>query len=82
AIAIMDGLHLRPRPGDEVADALEAFVHDGGYSFVVLDSLRRLAGNARENESDEMAPIVARLGELARRLHVGVLVLHHASRAG
>ena len=46
--------------------------------FVVIDSLRRLTPGKRENDSDDMAPVVADLALMARRLDAAIVLLHHS----
>jgi hypothetical protein len=73
----VDGLDL----GNEVGvAALEERLRELGATFVVIDSLRRLTPGKKESDSDDMAPVVARLGSMARRLTAGVLLLHHSGR--
>ena len=60
-------------------DLLERLIVQTGAKLIVLDSLRRLAPNVREKDSDDMAPLVGALGELARRLDVAIVLIHHRS---
>lgn len=46
--------------------------------FVAIDSLRRLTPGKRENDSDDMAPVVADLALMARELDAAVILLHHS----
>jgi hypothetical protein len=46
-------------------------------ALVVLDSLRTLAPDAKENDSDDMAPVVLAAKSLARNTGAAVLLLHH-----
>jgi AAA domain/Bifunctional DNA primase/polymerase, N-terminal/Primase C terminal 1 (PriCT-1) len=54
----------------------------GGYTFVVLDSLRSLAPGMRENESDSVAPVVSAIRNLARKTGAAILLLHHRGKSG
>lgn len=49
--------------------------------LVVLDSWRSLWGG-KENDSDEVTACLDPLRNLARKLNVGVVLIHHMSRAG
>lgn len=75
-LLVADGteLHL---PNDLAR--LAELVVSTGAGLVVLDSLRRLASSARENESDSMAVVIAGLAKLARDCDVAVLLIHHRS---
>lgn len=50
-----------------------------GAPLVVLDSLRRFAPGLSENSSDDMAPYVTGIANLARVTQVAVVLIHHAS---
>lgn len=77
AFTVMDAGGLALHLPDAV-NALEEALRALGARFVVLDSLRRLAPGAKENESDDMAPLVGRLARMARNLDAAVLLLHHS----
>ncbi|HEY6892214.1 MAG TPA: AAA family ATPase [Solirubrobacter sp.] len=68
------GLHL---PTD--IDELRELVRVTGATLVVLDSLRRLAPEMREDKSDDIVPVMAAIAELAREFDVAVIVLHNRS---
>jgi hypothetical protein len=51
--------------------------HDA--SLAVFDSLKRLTPSARENDNDEMAPVIAGLADVARQTNAAILLLHHKS---
>ena len=73
---VADGMKLRlPKQLDQLRDLIEATDAD----LVVLDSLRRLAPTIRENESDDMADLIAALGGIARDLDVAIVLIHHRS---
>jgi hypothetical protein len=77
-----DGFHVADALGlrlpDDV-DELEALIELTGADLVVLDSLRRLAPGVKENDSDEMAPLVAELARVARERDVAIVLIHHRS---
>ncbi|WP_205696392.1 AAA family ATPase [Conexibacter sp. SYSU D00693] len=69
------GLDLGAQAGvDALAEALARVQ----ARFIVFDSLRRLAPGKKENESDDMAPLVASLANVCRELDAAGLLLHHA----
>ena len=78
-----DGLVMAvPRAGFRLHQHLtdlRQLIKTTGAKLVVLDALRRLAPGARENESEDMAPLLAGLAEIARELEVAIVVLHHRS---
>ena len=60
-------------------EELESLIELTGPDLVVLDSLRRLAPGAKENDSDEMAPLVGELARVARERDVAIVLIHHRS---
>ncbi len=75
-LLVADGTKVRlPRDFDK----LRALVETTGASLIVLDSLRRLAPGIRENESDDMAALMADVALIARDLDVAVVLIHHQS---
>ena len=58
---------------------LQSSIRSHGASLVILDSLKRMTPRTRESENDDMAPVVAGLGRLARNTGAAVLVIHHKS---
>jgi hypothetical protein len=48
-----------------------------GYQLVVLDSLRALVPSKKENDSDDMAPVVTAIRMIARDTGAAVVLLHH-----
>lgn len=60
---------------------LEGVVDAEAPDLVVLDSFRSL-WTGKENDSDTTGPALDRVRNLARRSGAGILLLHHASRAG
>lgn len=50
--------------------------------LVGIDSLRRLTASRRENDSDDMAPVMSFLAILARQTGAGILLLHHEGHQG
>src|SRR5206468_41010 len=57
----------------ELRDLIEAI----GAKLVILDSLRRLVPSRAENESDDMAPVMTALADLARTTQVAIVLIHH-----
>jgi hypothetical protein len=74
-LLVADGTRLR-LPRDLYR--LRGLIEGTGAGLVVLDSLRRLTP-LRENESDDMAALIAELGTIARQLDVAVVLIHHRS---
>ncbi len=68
------GLHLPPD-----IDEITELVRLTGAKLLVLDSLRRLAPGMREDKSDDAAPVMAALAEVARATNCAVVVIHHRS---
>jgi hypothetical protein len=58
----------------------EFFGTDGG--LLVVDSLKRSTPSAKENESDDMAPIVIFLAALAREVGVAIILINHSGWEG
>lgn len=50
------------------------------YVLVIIDTLRE-AHSRRENDSDEMAPLVRRIRDIAHGLGVTIVVSHHMNKA-
>lgn len=76
AFHVADGFRLRlPQSKAKIAD----LIRRTGARLVVMDSLRRLAPGSRENDSDDMSPIMACLAELSRELDVAIVLIHHRS---
>ncbi len=75
-LMIADGDKLR-LPRD--LDLLRALIEETRAGLVVLDSLRRLAPAIRENESDDMAALIADIGTMSRELNVAIVLIHHRS---
>lgn len=71
-----DGMGIRlPTDISEVRDLIVATK----ANLCVLDSLRRLAPTAREDRSDDMAPVFAEIARVSRETQCALLVLHHRS---
>jgi hypothetical protein len=75
-VAIYDAAGLRLSDAADRAWML-AVIRDEGADLVVLDSLRTLAPDVAENDSDEMAPVIVGAKQLARDGGAAVLLLHH-----
>jgi hypothetical protein len=58
---------------------LDALIEQTGVGVVVLDSLRRLTPGKRENDSDDMAPTIGAIANLARKHNVAIVLIHHRS---
>jgi hypothetical protein len=50
--------------------------------LVVVDSLRRLSGAAKEDSADDMAPLIGGLANVARETDAAIVLLHHRSTKG
>ena len=76
AFLVADGTGIRlPADIGEVA----SLVRETGARLLILDSLRRLAPGMREDKSDDAAPVMAALAEMARDTGCAVVVIHHRS---
>lgn len=76
ALTVADGTGLRlPRAIGEVKE----LVTGTGANLLVIDSLRRLAPDVREDKSDDVGPLMAALAQLARETGCAVVVIHHRS---
>ncbi len=76
-LVVADGAKIRlPRDLGRLRELIEG---TGGTGLLVLDSLRRLAPGIRENESDDMAALLADLAAIARDLDVAIVLIHHRS---
>ena len=56
---------------------LRSKIQETGANLVVIDSLRRLTPSKGENDSDDMAPVVAAIAKLARDTGAAILLIHH-----
>jgi RecA-family ATPase len=54
-------------------------VRQADADLVVLDSLRRLSGSAKEDSADDMAPLIGGLANVARETGAAVVLIHHRS---
>lgn len=59
-----------------VWDAAMAILSNGG--LLCVDSLRAIVPSAKENDSDQMAPIVTWLKNLCRKTNAAGILIHHA----
>lgn len=75
-LLVADGTRLR-LPKD--VELVRELIVESGAGLVVLDSLRRMTPGKRENDSDDMAPVMADLANLARELDVAIVLIHHRS---
>lgn len=70
-----ENIDLRdPRDRRDVLAACE------GAQLVILDSLRMLAPGAKENDSDEMAPVMKFCKSISRRTGAAVILVHHKGK--
>lgn len=51
-----------------------------GVQLAIFDSLRTLAPGVKENDSDEIAPVMNSLRTIARNTETAVLVIHHRGK--
>jgi archaellum biogenesis ATPase FlaH len=78
-VALVDAMGLDLSNDDDFA-FLEWDIERKGANFVVLDSLRKLTPGKRENDSDDMAPLVAKVGKLARDTSAAIVLIHHRGK--
>ena len=74
----VDGRGLRMNSAAHQEELAEAIRHHGAR-FVVLDSLRRLAPDAREDSSDDMGRLIGGLAGVARMTGAAIVLQHHRS---
>jgi AAA domain len=67
---------------DEGRDLLEVQLVLTRANFLVLDSLRQFAPGKSENSSDDMAPYVSGLQQIAERTGCAIVLIHHFNKAG
>jgi hypothetical protein len=72
----IDAMGLDISKPDDLA-WLEGEIEATGVKLVVIDSLRRLVPSKAENDSDDMAPVVAALAKLARDTDAAIILIHH-----
>ena len=58
---------------------LEQEIEAAQANLVVIDSLRKLTPSRRENDSDDMAPTVGAISDMARRTQAAIMTTHHRS---
>lgn len=58
-------------------DAAMAILGPNG-GLLILDSLRALVPSAKENDSDDMGPVVTWIRQLCRKTNAGGILVHHA----
>jgi AAA domain len=58
---------------------VQSLIEATGANLVILDSLRRLAPGMREDKSDDTAPVLAALAEVAQDSNTAIVVIHHRS---
>lgn len=75
-IAVYDAMGLDLSREDDLR-WVRSVIEDEGATLAVFDSLRRLVPSKRENESDDMAPVVANIAKLARDTGAAIVCTHH-----
>ncbi len=70
------GLHLR-----KDLDWFRSVIAEQQADLVVFDSLRVLSSGAKENDADEMEPLITQLKELARDTQAAILLIHHRGKS-
>lgn len=81
------GVHLIDAMGfslanDEWREYLKWDLKQRKANFVVLDSLRKMSPGKRENDSDDMSPLITEVAMLARETGAAVLLIHHLGKDG
>ncbi|MFL5910741.1 MAG: AAA family ATPase [Gaiellaceae bacterium] len=51
-----------------------------GAQLVIFDSIRTLAPGAKENDSDDMAPVMGTIRQVARATGAAVIAIHHRGK--
>jgi hypothetical protein len=71
-------------PSDQAwfESVIRAHIDRAVGGFVGIDSLRRLTASKRENESDDMGPVLVFLATLARHTNAAILLIHHMGHEG
>jgi hypothetical protein len=64
----------------EDLDWFREIIESQQANLVVFDSLRVLSSGAKENDSDEMEPIITALKQLARETGAAVILIHHRGK--
>jgi hypothetical protein len=77
ALDVYDAAGLALNSAHVVAEIVRAL---NGVQLAIFDSLRTLAPGVKENDSDEIAPVMNSLREIARKTEAGVLVIHHRGK--
>lgn len=77
-----EGIRYLDMKGDKLTrdsdrDALGETVRQTESQLVILDSLRKLAGGLKEDSSDDMAPLISGLANVARDTGAAVVLLHN-----
>lgn len=75
-----DGVVFRIDIGESVA-ALRQMICDYSAKVVIVDTFRE-AHRQRENESDDMGPLLRPLREIAHETNCAIVLLHHESKTG
>jgi hypothetical protein len=85
AIGLYDAMGLdlsRPDDQEWFESVVSEHIDPAVGGFVGIDSLRRLTPSQRENESDDMGPVLVFLASMARRTNAAILLIHHMGHEG
>ncbi len=66
----------------EARKRLAATIVEAEATLVVLDSLTRLRGPLKENDTDDMAHFIGELASVGRETGAAIILLHHRSTKG
>ena len=80
AVQPVEAVGLRITDDDDM-DWFRHQINKQRASLVVFDSLRVLSTGSKENDSDEMEPIITALKQLARETGAAIIVVHHRGRS-
>lgn len=80
AFGVIDAQGMNVGQPEQVKRLAET-LHRLGAKFVAIDSLRRLSPGRKENDSDDMAPLVGGLAVMAREIDAAVVLIHHSGHS-
>jgi hypothetical protein len=80
-IGIYSGVGIDLREQSDL-NRLDIEIQNGGYRFVVLDSLSSLAAGMDENNAKDTAPMLQSLREIARQNGACIILMHHTNKSG
>jgi AAA domain-containing protein len=86
AIGVTADMHVQPVDcgGLRIVRDLPWFrkvIEDRRANLVVFDSLRVLSSGAKENDGDDMEPIITALKQLARETGAAIILIHHRGKS-